>query len=145
MTGGELSKEFFEAVISNNASRTAIILNLTFVEDSVPQPIRIDINAIDPISGMTALGLAAKLQNLNVLDVLLQRGADPLARDARGMIPSQMIDGFVDDHYFEMKRMLDAATKKPAPNETGQAQKIFERNIERLDKIIGGKRRTSTK
>ncbi len=144
MMSGELSKAFFEAVTSDKSTKIGLLLNLTFVEDDKPSPVRIDINAIDPISGMTALGIAAKLGNHATLLALLDRKADLGKKDPLGKTALQYAVEFEQSRCIETLLEAGGAPAQNRAQDEEQkraALERFNRNIDRLDKMAGSRRR----
>jgi hypothetical protein len=68
--------------------------------------------------GDSALGLAAQLPSLPVLDALLQRGADPAQRDARGQTPLHL--AVARGHEAAIKRLVRHGAPADARAADGQ-------------------------
>ena len=164
MMPGEFSKIFFEAVTADQSVKVGFLLNMAFSEplstgSQGVNLVRMNVNAVDPVSGMTALGIAAKLGNVDTLRLLIDRGADIDARDPAGRTALQHAQAAggaglgVAERLgnLEALRLLrdrgatDATAGKAMPDKTygptPAELERFNRNIERLDHITGGKRR----
>ncbi len=68
-----------------------------------------DINAIDPVTGRTALGAAAASGDADMVHLLLEAGADPLAPDAQGLSAIS---------HAESRLMLQAGDDDPLEDKT---------------------------
>lgn len=115
MTSGELSKIFFEAVMLNNAPKIQILLNLSFTASDDKALIKVDVNAINPISGTTALGIAARADDTRTLKILLENNARIDDKDRFGLtaLHHAVLCRKLDAVKFLLEQKADPLIKNP--------------------------------